>query len=48
MFGMLFALGWAACLGPILAGILSIGMVFSNFFYAGLLLFFYSLAKENQ
>ncbi len=45
MMGMAFALGWTACLGPILAGILGIGAVLGNTFYAGVLLFFYSLGN---
>ena len=42
-FGVLFGLGWSACLGPVLAGILLIASTFHNYFYAGALLFFYSL-----
>ncbi|MEK6983101.1 MAG: cytochrome c biogenesis CcdA family protein [Nanoarchaeota archaeon] len=42
-FGILFGLGWSACLGPVLAGILLIASTFHNYFYAGTLLFSYSL-----
>ncbi len=43
LFGMVFALGWTACVGPILAGILSIGAVLHNTLQSAVLLFFYSL-----
>ncbi|MBI4453539.1 sulfite exporter TauE/SafE family protein [Candidatus Woesearchaeota archaeon] len=45
LFGVSFALGWTACLGPILAGILGIGAILNNMWYSGLLLFFYSLGN---
>ena len=43
IFGVLFAVGWSACLGPILAGILLMASTLHNYFTAALLLFFYSL-----
>ncbi|MBI2139943.1 cytochrome c biogenesis protein CcdA [Candidatus Woesearchaeota archaeon] len=45
LFGVFYALGWSACLGPILAGILSIGAILHNPLQSGLLLFFYSLGN---
>ncbi|MAG38704.1 hypothetical protein CMO90_01320 [Candidatus Woesearchaeota archaeon] len=45
LFGVFFAIGWTACLGPILAGILGIGALLNNVFYSALLLFFYSLGN---
>lgn len=45
LFGMFFAVGWTACLGPILAGILSIGAILGNIWYSAVLLFFYSLGN---
>ena len=43
IFGVLFAVGWSACLGPILAGILLMASTLHNYYTAALLLFFYSL-----
>ncbi|MBI2133853.1 cytochrome c biogenesis protein CcdA [Candidatus Woesearchaeota archaeon] len=43
LFGILFAVGWSACSGPIIAGIISVAAAFSNYAYSALLLFFYSL-----
>ena len=45
LLGVFFAIGWTACLGPILAGILGIGAILGNIFYSALLLFFYSLGN---
>ncbi len=45
LFGVFFAFGWTACLGPILAGILGIGAILGNVWYSALLLFFYSLGN---
>ncbi len=45
LFGMFFAIGWTACLGPILGGILGIGAILGNIWYSGLLLLFYSLGN---
>ena len=45
VMGMAFALGWTACLGPILAGILGIGAILGNMWQAGLLMFFYALGN---
>ncbi|HIG96773.1 MAG TPA: cytochrome c biogenesis protein CcdA [Candidatus Aenigmarchaeota archaeon] len=41
--GVAFAVGWSACLGPILFGILSIAAVLGNYVYAAFLMLFYSL-----
>lgn len=43
LFGLSFGLGWTACLGPILAGIMLMASVLQNYFYAGLLFFVYAL-----
>lgn len=45
LMGMAFALGWTACLGPILAGILGIAAILGNMLQAALLLFFYALGS---
>lgn len=45
LLGIFFAVGWTACLGPILAGILGIGAILHNIGYSALLLFFYSLGN---
>tara|TARA_Y100000310_G_scaffold340439_1_gene436237 strand:- start:6628 stop:7617 length:990 start_codon:yes stop_codon:yes gene_type:complete len=45
LFGIFFALGWSACLGPILAGILGIGALLHDMVKSALLLFFYSLGN---
>ncbi len=43
LFGIVFAVGWTACLGPILAGVLSIATILGSYVYSALLLFSYSL-----
>ncbi|MBI5392126.1 cytochrome c biogenesis protein CcdA [Candidatus Woesearchaeota archaeon] len=43
LFGIFFALGWTACVGPILAGVLLIGTTLKNYALTGLLFFVYSL-----
>lgn len=45
LFGVFFAIGWTACLGPILAGILGIGALLHNIFYSAMLLLFYSIGN---
>lgn len=41
--GVAFAIGWSACLGPVLFGILSIAAVLGNYVYAAFLMLSYSL-----
>ena len=43
IMGNAFAVGWSACLGPILFGILSIAAVLGNYAYAAFLMLSYSL-----
>ena len=43
LFGIFFGLGWTACSGPILVGMLMIASVFGNYLYSALLMLFYSL-----
>lgn len=45
LFGMTYAVGWTACLGPILSGILGIGAILKDPLQSGILLFFYSLGN---
>jgi|ETNmetMinimDraft_2_1059921.scaffolds.fasta_scaffold01333_12 cytochrome c biogenesis protein CcdA len=45
LLGVFFALGWSACLGPILASILGIGALMGNPVHSGYLLFAYSLGN---
>lgn len=42
-FGAVFAVGWSACIGPIIAGIFTMAAVFHNYAYTAFLLFFYAL-----
>lgn len=41
--GLVFAVGWSACIGPILAGVVLMASTFGNYFTAAYLMFFYSL-----
>lgn len=43
LFGVFFTLGWTACLGPILVGILGIGAILNNTLNSVYLMFFYSM-----
>lgn len=43
VFGLLFALGWSACIGPILASILILASTTATLFHGGLLLFVYAI-----
>ena len=43
LFGLSFGLGWTACLGPVIAGIILMASVLQNYLYSGLLLFVYAL-----
>lgn len=45
LFGVLFAISWTGCLGPVLSGILSMGAAIGNYAKSGLLLFFYGLGS---
>ena len=43
LFGIFFAIGFTACMGPILVGILLIAGILQSYVYAGFLMLFYSL-----
>lgn len=43
LFGLSFGLGWTACLGPVMVGIVLMASVLQNYLYSGLLLFVYAL-----
>jgi|ETNmetMinimDraft_2_1059921.scaffolds.fasta_scaffold15106_1 cytochrome c-type biogenesis protein len=45
LLGIFFAIGWSACLGPVLAGILGMGAILGSAAKSGVLLFFYSLGN---
>ena len=42
LYGTFFGIGWTACAGPIIVGILLIASVLNNYLYSALLMFFYS------
>src|SRR3989338_6408193 len=43
LLGVFYSIGWSACIGPILGGILLIASVLKGFMSSALLMFFYSL-----
>lgn len=43
LYGLVFGIGWTACMGPILVGILLIASISQNYLYSTFLLLFYSL-----
>ncbi|MAH33540.1 hypothetical protein CL615_04050 [archaeon] len=43
LYGIFFAIGWTACTGPIVVGILLIASILNNYIYSAFLMFFYSL-----
>lgn len=45
VLGVLFALGWSACTGPILGGVLLIASVFGSYVKVSLLMFLYALGN---
>ncbi len=45
VLGILFGVGWTACTGPILAGVLLMAAVIGNYFKVALLMFLYALGN---
>ena len=43
LMGVLYAVGWTVCIGPILSGILLIAAALTNYVFAAVLMFFYAL-----
>ena len=43
LLGLFFAMGWTACIGPILAGVVLMASTFGNYLTTVYLMFFYSL-----
>jgi cytochrome c-type biogenesis protein len=41
--GLLFALGWSACVGPLISGVLLMAATFQNYLTSSLLMLFYAL-----
>jgi cytochrome c-type biogenesis protein len=45
VFGILFAISWTGCLGPVLSGILGMGAIIGDITKSGIMMFFYGLGN---